>query len=183
MRITLQIFGLSLCAVTFLSLGTGCGTTVSSLDLTNTTVSQKTQAVIKTKKWTEPDFTVVSIWNSPPQIGFITDFNKAQPMNQFFSLNDFRDVHFWDHGYRFSFTLLSADILHLSTPTVPGEQYEPTIKLNRLMPIPGPHNPWVTSVEFQEVHDTVHVTCFLAQSGTRYSLGTTPVAFFFQFTK
>ncbi|PSR20238.1 MAG: hypothetical protein C7B45_15755 [Sulfobacillus acidophilus] len=92
---------------------------------------------------------------------------------------DFRDVHFWDHGARFTFILLSVHVDRQANPPFPPGSPKTILNHN----IPFHNNPWVTNVRLHPIGNTLEVTCALAHPEHHFTLGTTPNFFDFSFAK
>ncbi len=93
-----------------------------------------------------------------------------------FQLSDFRQVHFWDHGHRFTFLMPSTQV----DVTAPLSLGMPKLVLNRPYAV---HTHWVSSVVLHPIGDSLVVTCFLYRPAAHYSLGTSPISFVFAFSR
>ncbi len=80
---------------------------------------------------------------------------------------DFSRVHFWDHGYRFTFLM---PITHVDV-TGPLGLSMPKLVFNRPYAV---HTNWVSSIILHPIGNNLLVTCILLRPASRYSFGTSP---------
>ena len=159
----------------------GCGTPIASRPTPAQNHSFSTAAVPSvTKSSITTPKTKFTFWSILPLGGGIAcdvQFNTAFA-HRVFTMANFKDVHLWDHGNRFTFILLSVHVdLH---PNPPLASDWPKTILNHNIPV---HNNWVTSVRLHPIGNTLEVTCSLSHPANHFTLGTTPTLFEFSFSK
>ncbi len=108
-------------------------------------------------------------------IGFDITWNQFV-FPRTFQPTDFSRVHFWDHGYRFTFLMPSTHV----DVTGPLGLGMPKLVFNRPYAV---HTNWVSRIILHPIGNNLLVTCILLRPASHYSFGTSPMQFSFYFSR
>lgn len=145
---------------------------------TEHTPRMQTSSLHRTSKKSTPAKTRWTFDGPLPEtggIGFDITWNQSV-FPRTFQPEDFSRVHFWDHGYRFTFLMPSTHV----DVTGPLGLGMPKLVFNRPYVV---HTNWVSSIVLHPIGNNLLVTCVLHRPATHYSFGTSPTQFSFYFSR